>query len=141
MIKIAFVEDEVRNHFTFEQHTILLNAHGIENGLTIYATGEQALEGIAANVPDIVFMNVRLPGISGLDVTRKLRSNKATKTVPIIALTAYALPLDWQAALEAGCNDYLAKPIHFSAIEETVRRFLTKDKSSGRTRQPAGVGE
>jgi len=124
VIKITYVEDEVRNHFTFEQHTILLNAHGIENVLTIYSSGEEALIGIPVNIPDIIFMNVRLPGLSGLDVTQRLRANKALMKVPIIALTAYALPVDWQAALDAGCNDYLAKPIHYNAIEETIRRFL-----------------
>ncbi len=139
MIKIAFVEDEVRNHFTFDQHTILLNAHGIENVLTIYSSGEEALEGIRAHIPDIIFMNVRLPGLNGLDVTRRLRANKALKNVPIIALTAYALPVDWQAALDAGCNDYLAKPIHYTAIEETIRRFLIQ--GSDRAKLAAGVSE
>lgn len=124
MIKIAYVEDEARNHFTFEQYTILLKAHGIENALSIYPTGEDALKVIPTNIPDIIFMDVRLPGITGLDVTRQLRTQDNLKTLPIIALTAYAMPADRQAALEAGCDDFLAKPVRYQAVEDVIRRHV-----------------
>lgn len=124
MIKIAYVEDEARNHFTFEQYTILLRAHGVANILSIYTTGEEALEKIPSEVPDIVFMDVRLPGITGLDVTRQLRTRDQLKALPIIALTAYAMPADRQAALDAGCNDFLAKPVRYQAVEDVIRRYV-----------------
>jgi two-component system cell cycle response regulator DivK len=123
VIKIAYVEDEARNHFTFEQYTILLRAHGIDNTLLIYTTGEDALKGIPDDIPDIIFMDVRLPGITGLDVTRQLREKDPLKALPIIALTAYAMPADRQAALDAGCNDFLAKPVRYQAVEEVIRRY------------------
>jgi two-component system cell cycle response regulator DivK len=124
VIKIAYVEDEARNHFTFEQYTILLKAHGIENALSIYPTGEDALKVIPTNIPDIIFMDVRLPGITGLDVTRQLRTQENLKTLPIIALTAYAMPADRQAALDAGCDDFLAKPVRYQAVEDVIRRHV-----------------
>jgi two-component system, cell cycle response regulator DivK len=124
VIKIAYVEDEARNHFTFEQYTILLKAHGIENTLSIYMTGEDALKAIPDNIPDIIFMDVRLPGITGLDVTRQLRTQDKLKTLPIIALTAYAMPADRQAALDAGCDDFLAKPVRYQAVEDVIRRYV-----------------
>ena len=132
VIKIAYVEDEARNHFTFEQYTILLKAHGVDNTLAIYATGEEALSAIPGNVPDIIFMDVRLPGITGLDVTRQLRTQETLKSLPIIALTAYAMPADRQAALEAGCNDFLAKPVRYQAVEDVIRRHvpLTPDEAA-----------
>ena len=124
MIKIVYVEDETRNHFTFEQYTILLRAHGIENSLVIYTTGEEALQAIPGAIPDIIFMDVRLPGITGLDVTRQLRLQDTLKSLPIIALTAYAMPADRQAALAAGCDDFLAKPVRYQAVEDVIRRYL-----------------
>ena len=133
MIKIAYVEDEARNHFTFEQYTILLRAHGVDNALSIYTTGEEALQAIPNNIPDIVFMDVRLPGITGLDVTRQLRLQDKLKTVPIIALTAYAMPADRQAALDAGCDDFLAKPVRYQAVEDVIRRYVTVLSESSET--------
>ncbi len=124
MIKIAYVEDEARNHFTFEQYAILLRAHGVENALSIYTTGEEALQTIPDDLPDIIFMDVRLPGITGLDVTRQLRLQEKLKTLPIIALTAYAMPADRQAALDAGCDDFLAKPVRYQAVEDVIRRYV-----------------
>jgi two-component system cell cycle response regulator DivK len=124
VIKIAYVEDEARNHFTFEQYAILLRAHGVENALSIYTTGEEALVAIPGNVPDIIFMDVRLPGITGLDVTRQLRLQEKLKALPIIALTAYAMPADRQAALDAGCDDFLAKPVRYQAVEDVIRRYV-----------------
>jgi two-component system, cell cycle response regulator DivK len=124
VIKIAYVEDEARNHFTFEQYTILLKAHGIENALSIYPTGEDALKVIPTSIPDIIFMDVRLPGITGLDVTRQLRTQENLKSLPIIALTAYAMPADRQAALDAGCDDFLAKPVRYQAVEDVIRRYV-----------------
>jgi two-component system cell cycle response regulator DivK len=125
VIKIAYVEDEARNHFTFEQYTILLKAHGVDNTLVIYPTGEDALQAIPNALPDIIFMDVRLPGITGLDVTRELRTQDKLKKLPIIALTAYEMPADRQAALDAGCDDFLAKPVRFQAVEELIRRYLS----------------
>ena|SRR5690242_4413231 len=132
LIKIAYVEDEARNHFTFEQYTILLKAHGVENSLSIYTTGEEALTAIPKDIPDIIFMDVRLPGITGLEVTRQLRQQDKLKELPIIALTAYAMPADRQAALDAGCNDFLAKPVRYQAVEDVIRRYVALTSENGK---------
>lgn len=133
MIKIAYVEDEARNHFTFEQYTILLKAHGVENSLSIYTTGEEALTAIPKDIPNIIFMDVRLPGITGLEVTRQLRQQDKLKELPIIALTAYAMPADRQAALDAGCNDFLAKPVRYQAVEDVIRRYVAIASENGKS--------
>lgn len=74
--------------------------------------------------PDLVLMDVSIPGIDGLEVTRRLKADAATRTIPIIALTAHALAEDRLRALEAGCDGYLSKPIEPPAVIDEVARIL-----------------
>ncbi len=83
------------------------------------ASAEQALEQLAAELPDLVLTDLELPGASGLDLARKLTADPYTQGIPVVALTAHAMPGMREQTLEAGCRDYLVKPID---IIELVRR-------------------
>jgi two-component system cell cycle response regulator DivK len=87
-------------------------------------------EGLAALVaefqPDLVLMDIELPGESGYEATQQLKSNPATSSIPVIALTAYAMHEDRQRCLRAGCNDYLSKPLDIGLLVTTVEKHLRR---------------
>lgn len=86
--------------------------------------GRAALEAARTVAPDLILMDVSIPYVDGLEVTRRLKSDPATKRIPVIALTAHALPSDRDRALEAGCNGYISKPAEPRAVLAAVRREL-----------------
>lgn len=88
--------------------------------------GETALEAVASLRPDLVLLDIQLPGLDGLGLTRLLKSNPATLEIPIVALSAHARPEDRQAALEAGCVDYISKPIDTRALPGQLAAVLRK---------------
>jgi CheY-like chemotaxis protein len=95
-------------------------------GYAVYTAmdGEEGL-GVVANVkPRLILMDIRLPGIDGLELTRLLRADVATKDIVIVALTASGTTGDEQQALAAGCNGYLAKPIDVGALPTLIARYL-----------------
>jgi len=85
--------------------------------------GEQALAKAASEKPDLILMDLSIPGVDGWEVTRRLKAG-ATKGIPIIALTAHAMRGDEERALQAGCDGYLAKPISPKKVVEEVKRYL-----------------
>lgn len=87
-------------------------------------SGEEALAAIGAALPDLVLMDVQMPGLSGLVVARRLRAQPATAHLPIIAITAMAMKGDREAILEAGFDDYLAKPFHLKDVLALVAHWL-----------------
>jgi two-component system cell cycle response regulator DivK len=78
--------------------------------------------------PDLILMDMSLPVISGWDVTRLLKSEQATKHIPVIALTAHALATDRAKALQAGCDDYDTKPVDFARLQEKINSLLLEKK-------------
>lgn len=109
-----------------------------EDNLIIYSTilrfggyrvveahdGRAALEAARTMAPNLILMDVSIPYVDGLEVTRRLKSDPATRRIPIIALTAHALPSDRDRALAAGCDGYISKPAEPRAILAAVRREL-----------------
>ena len=73
---------------------------------------------------DLILMDLSLPEIDGWEVTRRLKADEATKHIPIIALTAHAMSGDREKALEAGCDDYISKPIHLPELSSKLAHFL-----------------
>jgi pilus assembly protein CpaE len=94
-------------------------------GFTILeaATGKEGLEKATA-VPDLILLDLMMPDIDGLEVTRRLRAEKETRTVPIIMFTAKSLMDDKVAGFEAGIDDYLTKPIHPAELAARIKSIL-----------------
>jgi two-component system, cell cycle response regulator DivK len=103
---ILIVED---NAFNLKLLDDLLRAAGYN---TLKATdGKQALRMARQFRPDVILMDIGLPDMSGIDVTREIRASEELRHIPVIAVTAYAAPEDEAAIRRAGCDDYIAKPI------------------------------
>jgi CheY-like chemotaxis protein len=87
-------------------------------------SSDEVLERLRARRPDLILMDIQLPGQDGLALTRQLKADPATAAIPIVALTAHAMPGDREEALTAGCAGYLSKPIDTRALGGQVRRAL-----------------
>jgi len=86
--------------------------------------GEDALEKVAAEQPDLILMDISLPKIDGYEVTRRLKQNKKFASIPVIALTAHAMKGDKEKALASGCDDYISKPINVRDFYDRIKVFL-----------------
>jgi len=117
--KILIVEDNPQNMRLVEM------ALSAESYFLLEATnGEEALEIAKKERPDLIIMDVQLPKMSGLEVTRKLREIPDFSRTPIIAITAYAMKGDEEIALDAGCNAYLTKPIRARDLPDLIAKML-----------------
>jgi CheY-like chemotaxis protein len=117
--KILIVEDNPRNMRLME---MTLRA---KNYALLRATdGEEALDMAGRERPDLIIMDIRLPRMSGLEVTRKLRENPAFSHTPIIGVTAHAMKGDREKVLEAGCDAYLSKPINTRELPGVIAEML-----------------
>lgn len=98
-------------------------------------TGEEALELARTYLPDLILMDLQLPGLDGFTATRLLKEDAATRDIPVVAMTAYAMKGDREKALEAGCDGYITKPIDTKEFPVTVSRYLAaargKEAGSG----------
>jgi CheY-like chemotaxis protein len=88
--------------------------------------GERGIAMAATEAPDLILMDLRLPGIDGWEATRRLKATPQTKTVPVIALSAHAMAGDREKALAAGCDDYHTKPVDFAKLLERIQAILGK---------------
>jgi two-component system cell cycle response regulator DivK len=117
--RILVVEDDADNR------GLLVKALTPEGYEILEATdGRSAIARARSEHPDLIIMDLALPGIDGWEASRRLKSNPRSADIPIIALTAFAMPGDEERALGAGCDAYLSKPCRPQTIREVVRRFL-----------------
>jgi two-component system, cell cycle response regulator DivK len=86
--------------------------------------GKEGLEEAELEKPDLILMDIMMPGMSGWEATRLLRTKPDTKDVPILAMTAMSRQMNVDACFEAGCTDYILKPFSFLDLQERVRRLL-----------------
>lgn len=121
--RILIVEDNDLNLKLFRD---LLTAHGYETIET--KEGLEAITLTRSEHPDLILMDIQLPEISGLDVTRRLKAEEALRDIPIIAVTAFAMKDDEEKILAAGCEAYISKPISIVPFLNTVRRFLGEEE-------------
>jgi two-component system cell cycle response regulator/two-component system cell cycle response regulator DivK len=91
-----------------------------------------ALEAVTSLNPRLILMDLQLPGMDGLELTRRLKADPATKDIPIVATTAYAMAGDEAKARQAGCDGYLAKPIDVLALPGVVSEYLAGAHGNGR---------
>src|SRR6185436_12768486 len=87
---------------------------------------EQALSVLASFRPRVILMDIQLPGMDGLELTRRLKADPATRDAIVLAVTAYAMKGDEQRALEAGCDGYVSKPVDTRTLPATVARYLAR---------------
>ena len=117
--RILIVEDNPQSMRLLE---MVLRA---ENYTLLKATdGEEALDMAMREYPDLIIMDMQLPKINGLEVTRKLRETPAFSHTPIIAITAYAMKGDRERVIESGCSAYLSKPINTRELPEMIAKML-----------------
>jgi len=102
----------------------LMRANGYDVQTAIDA--ETATAAIAEHRPRLILMDLQLPGIDGLELTRRLKADPATSDIIIVAVTAYAMKGDHEKALAAGCDDYVTKPIDTRKLPETIARHLAR---------------
>jgi len=88
-------------------------------------TGEDGITSAVSEPPDLVLMDLQLPGIDGMEALRRLRESPRTADIPVVAVTAQAMKHDRERALEAGFNGYIEKPISVRAFPDQVRGFLS----------------
>lgn len=116
---VLIVEDNELNMKLFHD---LLDAHGYETFQT--RDGLEALEIARQHMPDLILMDIQLPEVSGLEVTKWLKEDDALASIPVIAVTAFAMKGDEEKIREGGCEAYISKPISVATFLETVQHFL-----------------
>jgi two-component system cell cycle response regulator DivK len=116
---VLIVEDNELNMKLFGD---LLEAHGYATLKT--GNGIEAIELARAHHPNLIIMDIQLPEVSGLDVTRWLKEDETLRSIPVIAVTAFAMKGDEERIREGGCEAYLSKPISVAKFLETVRTYL-----------------
>ena len=116
---ILIVEDNELNMKLFND---LLRAHGFDTLQT--NDGVTAMRIAREEQPDLILMDIQLPEVSGLEVTKWLKADDSVRHIPVVAVTAFAMKGDEEKIRRGGCEDYLPKPIKIATFIETVRRHL-----------------
>ncbi|MBV8925466.1 MAG: response regulator [Bradyrhizobium sp.] len=116
---VLIVEDNELNMKLFRD---LLEAHGYQTSGT--SNGREALNLVRRMRPDLILMDIQLPQVSGLEVTRWIKDDPELRAIPVVAVTAFAMKGDEERIREGGCEAYLSKPISVGKFIETVRRFI-----------------
>ena len=91
--------------------------------------GEHGVERAIRDTPDLILMDLSLPRLDGWEATRRIKANPTVKHIPVLALTAHASREDRRRALEAGCNDYLTKPVEREVLLTAIKKHLAKAKT------------
>jgi two-component system, cell cycle response regulator DivK len=119
MKRILIVEDNEMNRDVLSRR---LRRHGYE--VLIATAGLEGLRAASDARPDLILMDLGMPGIDGWECTKRLKAELVTSAIPIIALTAHAMTGDRQKALDAGCDDFDTKPIDFPGLLDKMNRLL-----------------
>jgi CheY-like chemotaxis protein len=119
MAKILLVEDNEMNRDMLSRR-LVRQGHEV---LLAY-DGARGVEMAGVEHPDLVLMDMSLPVLDGWEATQRLKADPATRSIPVIALTAHAMAADREKALAAGCDDYDTKPIELSRLLEKMERLL-----------------
>ena len=111
--------DLVAEYLAFRGFTVLTATNGAE-----------ALTVVRERKPQVVLMDLSMPGVDGWEATRRIKADPATRDVIVIAVTAHALANESRRALDAGCDGFIAKPFDLAALADALPRFLTHGKSA-----------
>ena len=124
---ILIVDDNVQN---LKLARVILANEGFD--VQTAADAEEALALLRTSRPHVILMDLQLPGMDGLQLTRQLKADHATRGIRVIALTAYAMKGDEEKAFAAGCDGYVSKPIDTERLPEIVRSHLPGRTEAGR---------
>ncbi|MBW1783681.1 MAG: response regulator [Deltaproteobacteria bacterium] len=116
--KILIVEDNEQNLYL---STFLLEKQGYD--VVQARNGQQGLDMAASEHPDLILLDIQLPVMNGYEVARRLKEDQKTRSIPIIAVTSYAMAGDRESILAAGCEGYIEKPIDPDRFVEQVKGF------------------
>ncbi len=119
--KVLIVEDNELNMKLFKD---LLEVHDIQTIDT--RNGNEAIELARNENPDLILMDIQLPEISGLDITKMIKEDEDLQSIPVIAVTAFAMKGDEEKIREGGFEDYISKPISVPSFLETIQKYLEK---------------
>jgi two-component system cell cycle response regulator DivK len=125
MATILYVEDNDDNVYMMRGR---LTRAGFD--VVVAPDGERGVAMATANAPDLILMDLRLPGIDGWEATRRLKAKPETRAIPVVALSAHAMAGDREKALAAGCDDYDTKPVDFPKLLEKIQTILAKAQKS-----------
>jgi CheY-like chemotaxis protein len=120
VIKILYVEDNDDNIYMLRMRFELLEGFNV----LVAEDGVSGVEKAAAELPDVILMDLDLPVIDGWEATRRIKGNAATRHIPVIALTAHAMPGSREKALAAGCDEFDTKPIEFDRLIQKINSVL-----------------
>jgi CheY-like chemotaxis protein len=118
---ILVVEDNPANR---QLTTVVLSVAGYD--VRTANDAEEALKALQTFKPSLILMDIQLPGMDGIELTRKLKSNPASADILIVAVSAYAMKGDDQKAIEAGCDGYITKPINTRTLAQAVADYLAR---------------
>ena len=121
MARILLIEDNEMNRDMLSRR---LQRRGYD--VVVAVEGAEGIRQATELRPDLILMDMSLPLIDGWEATRRLKSAPATRAIPVIALTAHAMPGDRENALQAGCDDYDSKPIQFASLLSKIEALLPK---------------
>jgi CheY-like chemotaxis protein len=121
MRRILLVED---NEISREILSRRLRKAGYE--VLMAGDGREAVSAATIQGPDLILMDVSLPGIDGLEAAHELRGQRETAAIPVIALTAHTLPADRERALAAGCDEYEPKPVELPRLLQKIEALLSR---------------
>jgi CheY-like chemotaxis protein len=117
--KILYIED---NDFNVYVLRLRMKRAGFE--VAVAPDAEDGLAQVAREPPDLILMDLNLPGIDGWEATRRLKAAPESRHIPVVALSAHAMEGDREKAFAAGCDDYETKPVDFNRLIDKVRRIL-----------------
>ncbi|MFO7599904.1 MAG: response regulator [Candidatus Desulfacyla sp.] len=123
--KILIVEDNEQNLYLT---TFLMEKQGYD--VVQARNGQEGLDAAAAERPDLILLDIQLPVMDGYEVAGRLKQAQETQSIPIVAVTSYAMAGDREAVLAAGCEGYIEKPIDPDSFVEQVKGFLNAERGS-----------
>ena len=117
--KVLLIEDNEKNRYLI---SFLLE----KGGLTVIqaVNGKEGIEKAVSEMPDLILLDIQLPGINGYEVAKILKENEETVKIPVVAVTSYAMKGDREKALEAGCTGYIEKPIDPDNFITQIKKYL-----------------
>jgi two-component system, cell cycle response regulator DivK len=131
---ILLVED-------FDDTRLMMKMWLVKNGYRVVEaeTGEEAINMAQRELPDLIIMDVMMPGMNGLDATQRIRQYRALRRTPIVAVSAYGADEYRTIAIESGCNEYVSTPFEPSALAELIENLIAARESSGLNALPTDL--